>query len=71
MTKQPATPEEIAVILSRPTMTVDELGIVLGVGRNQAYAAVREGQVRSLRIGKRIVIPTSAVIDMLRGDERG
>jgi len=52
-------------------MTVDELGIVLGVGRNQAYAAVREGQVRSLRIGKRIVVPTSAVLGMLRGDERG
>jgi len=71
MTKQPVTPEEIAAILSRPTMTVDELGIVLGVGRNQAYAAVREGQVRSLRIGKRIVIPTSAVVSMLSGDERG
>jgi len=54
MKKDQTSPEEIDAILSKPTMTVDELSIVLGVGRSQAYAAVREGQVRSLRIGKRI-----------------
>lgn len=68
MKKDHTSPEEIAAILSKPTMTVDELSIVLGVGRAQAYAAVREGQIRSLRIGKRIVIPTSAVLGMLCGD---
>jgi excisionase family DNA binding protein len=65
MIKQPATPEEIAAILARPTMSVDEFGLVMGIGRNQAYAAVREGRIRSLRLGKRVLIPTSAVLEML------
>jgi excisionase family DNA binding protein len=65
MTKRHTSPEEMDAILSKPTMTVDELSAVLGVGRGQAYAAVREGQVRSLRIGKRILIPTTAVREML------
>lgn len=52
-------------LLRRPTITVAELGEVLGCGRNAAYAFVREGRIRSLRIGSRIVIPTAAVRELL------
>lgn len=49
----------------RETLTVPELAEVLGIGRNSAYALVREGRVRSLHIGRRIVIPASAVRELL------
>lgn len=56
---------EIRAILQKPTCTVKELALILGVGSNQAYAFVREGKIRSLRIGSRILIPTSAVRELL------
>lgn len=49
------------------TMTVDEAARLLGVGRNLAYQAVREGQLPAIRLGKRIVIPRAAVLAMLEG----
>lgn len=52
---------EIAAILSKATMTVEEFGQVMGVGRRQAYQFVAEGGIKSLRIGKRIVVPTQPV----------
>lgn len=59
---------DVAALLSRPTISVDELALVLNIGRNQAYAAVRSGQVRSIRVGKRIRVPTSAVVQLLEGE---
>lgn len=48
------------------TTTVIEAAKRLGIGRNQAYDAVRRGELPSIRIGKRIVIPTAALDRMLR-----
>jgi hypothetical protein len=46
-------------LLAGPTITVDELAIVLGVARASAYAAVRKGEIESISIGKRLVVPTA------------
>lgn len=59
---------EVQDILSKPTITVDELKVVLGIGRGQAYDFVRQGGIKTLRIGKRIKIPTSAVLELLASD---
>lgn len=59
---------DVAAILSKPTASVDELARVLEIGRNQAYAAVRSGQIRSIRLGKRIRIPTAAIVQLLEGE---
>jgi excisionase family DNA binding protein len=53
--------EEIQAILSKPTCTVDELAKVLGIGRRQAYQAVKRGDIPSIRIGKRILISTREI----------
>lgn len=50
---------------TRPTLSVDEFAIVAGISRSTAFAAVKAGQVPSLRFGKRIRIPTAAVLRML------
>lgn len=38
-------------------LSVEEAGRRLGLGRASAYAAVRRGEIPSIRIGKRLVIP--------------
>lgn len=51
----------------RPTLTVPECASVLGVSRDVAYEAVRRGEIPSLRLGRRIVVPTAALRRMLEG----
>ena len=54
-------------LLDKPVLTVPEFARVLGVGRNLGYALVREGKVRHLRAGARILVPSSAVREFLEG----
>jgi excisionase family DNA binding protein len=41
--------------------TVDEAAEILGISRPTAYQAVERGDIPSLRIGRRILIPVSAL----------
>jgi excisionase family DNA binding protein len=54
-----ATAQEASEIMSLPTCTVDEAAKVLRIGRTQAYMAVRTGEIRSIHIGKRVLIPAA------------
>ena len=40
-------------------MTVEEYARPVGIGRTAAYEAVRRGEIPSIRVGKRILIPTA------------
>lgn len=51
--------------LAGPTTTVQVAGKLLGLARNQAYEAVRRGEIPSLRFGGRIVVPTAPLKRML------
>jgi excisionase family DNA binding protein len=53
--------------IERRTYTVEEAGQLLGVGRNQAYEAVRSGTLPSIKIGKRLLVPKVALDNMLAG----
>lgn len=44
----------------RKTITVDEAAIALGISRNHAYEAVKQGDLPALKIGRRILIPKAA-----------
>ncbi len=52
---------------ARKTLDVEEAAQVLGLGRSAAYAAVRRGEIPSIRIGKRLLVPTDALESLLRG----
>ena len=47
------------------TLTVEEAGQILRVGRNTAYELVRGGKLPSVRVGKQIRIPRQALLDYL------
>jgi excisionase family DNA binding protein len=48
-------------------MTVDEVAAYLGISRGTAYDGVRRGEIPSLRIGRRILVPRAAIEAMLAG----
>ena len=49
----------------RPTTRVEDAARALGISRSAAYEGVRRGEIPSIRIGHRIVIPTAALRRML------
>ena len=51
--------------LGSMVFTVDEARILLGISRHSAYEAVRRGQIPSIRIGRRILIPRAGLLQML------
>ena len=51
-----------------PTMTVDEVAKFLRIGKNQAYEAIRRGELPVLKIGKRMLIPRKALERLLEGN---
>jgi len=50
---------------TRQTLTVQQAAQRLGIGRWAAYEAVRAGQIPSLRVGRRILVPLPAFEKML------
>jgi hypothetical protein len=63
---------ERADLLRAPTLTLPEAAQVLGVGLSALRDAVRRAEVdlRVISIGRRKVIPTSAVLSFLDAQER-
>lgn len=51
----------------KSVLSVKELSKILNVGINNAYALVRTGQIRSVRIGRQYRIPCAALIAYLEG----
>ena len=47
------------------TMTVKEAGEVLGISRSLAHELVRRGELPSLRLGRRLVVPIRALEELL------
>ena len=49
------------------TLTVSEAAGILGISRSSAYECVRRGELRAIRLGRRLVVPRSAVLELLDG----
>lgn len=47
-------------------MTVSDLQTALGIGRNSAYALVRDKKIKSLKIGRNIRIPKAWLIEYIQ-----
>ena len=51
----------------RATLTVEEVAQILGISRWAAYEGCRRGEIPSLRLGRRVVIPVSRLQEHLSG----
>ena len=50
---------------ARLTLTVEEAASLLGISRALAYELVGRGELPSLRLGRRVVIPRKALSELL------
>lgn len=57
--------DDIMQVLTRPTVDVALAGRVLGVGRNTAYKAVRDGSLPAVKIAGQFRVPTAKLRVML------
>ncbi|MBR3570845.1 MAG: helix-turn-helix domain-containing protein [Oscillibacter sp.] len=48
-------------------LRAEDLMPVLDIGRNTAYELVRSGQIRSVRVGRKLRVPKQAVEEFLAG----
>lgn len=51
-----------ADLRGRLTLTVREAGRLVGVGRDTAYRAAEAGELPCIRVGRRLVVPTHALL---------
>jgi excisionase family DNA binding protein len=49
----------------RHTMSVPEAAALLGISRGLAYEGARNGDIPTIRIGRRLVVPTARLLEML------
>ena len=49
----------------RATYTVDQVARILGISRTTAYECVRRGEIPAWRFGRRVVVPTRAIDELL------
>jgi excisionase family DNA binding protein len=49
----------------RQTYTVDEVAVVLGIGRNGAYEAIWRHEIPAIRLGRRLLVPKVAIDRLL------
>lgn len=49
----------------RLAVSVSEAAAMLGLGRDLAYEAVRTGEIPSIKIGRRVLVPLAALEKML------
>ena len=54
-------PGAVAPVEDRLVFTVEEAAKLLGISRSFAYEAVQRGDIPSMRIGKRILVPKAAL----------
>lgn len=61
----PNTPLDLA---GRLTLSVEEAGQLLRIGRSAAYDAVHRGEIPHVRIGRRYLVPVPRLLAMLSDD---
>ena len=51
--------------IKKSAVSVDDAGVLMSISRSLAWRMVRSGQLRSVRAGKRVLIPMTAIKDFL------
>ena len=48
-----------------PALTVKQTSKLLGIGLRQTYDAIHAGEIQAVRIGRRLLVPTCRVLELL------
>jgi excisionase family DNA binding protein len=52
-----------------PVLTVEEAAALLRISRQSAYQAARAGELPTVKIGRRLLVPRQRLERMLEGEE--
>jgi excisionase family DNA binding protein len=52
----------------RRVMTLNEAAVLLRISRGSAYEAAKRGEIPTIRIGRRLLVPLAAFERMLAGN---
>lgn len=58
-------PKGCFAVSERLTVTVEEAGKLLGISRNNAYVLATKGELPTIRLGKRLLVPKAAIEKLL------
>jgi excisionase family DNA binding protein len=47
------------------TLKVEEAARLLGIGRGSAYEAARRGEIPTIRLGRRVLVPRAKLLELL------
>jgi excisionase family DNA binding protein len=50
---------------NQPTLRVEQAAEILGVSRSSAYEAARAGELPTIRLGRRLLVPTARLRALL------
>ena len=56
---------ELAATELPPTITIDQAAELVGISRGAAYRAAHKGEIPSLRIGRRLLVPSARLLELL------
>ena len=59
------TVRSVTFVDEKQVLTVEEAGKVLGLGRASSYQAVSRGDIPTIKIGRRLLVPIKALELML------
>ena len=51
------------------TLTVEETAELLGVSRGLAYEAARRGEIPTIRLGRRLLVPRARLLELVGAPE--
>jgi excisionase family DNA binding protein len=55
--------------VDRPTLSIPEVARLIGVSKSHAYQMATEGMLPVMRLGRRVVVKTGALLVMLGLDD--
>lgn len=58
-------PPTLDELRCRLTVSVPEAGRALGLGKDASYAAAARGEIPTLRLGRRIVVPVPKLLELV------
>ncbi|WP_271673197.1 DNA-binding protein [Bradyrhizobium sp. CCBAU 51627] len=58
--------DELKMLLSRPTASIPDVGrVCFGLARQASYAAAKNGDIPTIKVGRSLFVPTAALRKIL------